>query len=87
MRNTIVILLFICLSIPGFADTKKAEPESLYVSPISGLLMRENPSLSSKTITLVPYGTCLAIERTSDKDEVINGIKSKWAHVNFNNFK
>lgn len=50
----------------------------LFVSPINGLEVREEPSLGSLVLRIVPYGEFLSLFQRTNSRETINGINNYW---------
>jgi len=87
------LILFLVLSksktyeekeIPGIIqDTIK--PNDKFVAAKSGLNLRSDSDKSSKIITLIPFGTKVAIEKSDGNEIFLDGRYGKWVNVKFAN--
>lgn len=51
------------------------------VTAKTGLYIRENHDINSKTLGLIPYGKTIWIRKEFSKSETINGLSGKWVYV------
>lgn len=72
------------------ADTipKEIVPESMYVSAVSGLTLREFPNLQSTKLAVMPLGTKIKIIKAEGKTTMnVGGIDGAMDEVEYNNKK
>lgn len=63
-------------------------PESMYVTAVSGLTLREHPNLQSAKLVVMPLGTKVKIVNTEGKTTMnVGGIDGAMDEVEFNNQK
>ena len=66
---------------------EKVKTQNWIVTPASGLNLRESPSLKSKSIRLLPFGTLIHYKLIpeNEKEAIIDEQKGKWLKVDFEN--
>lgn len=72
------------------SDSIPAEtiPESMYVTAVSGLTLREHPNLQSAKLAVMPLGTKVKIINAEGKTTMnVGGIDGAMDEVEFNNIK
>lgn len=63
-------------------------PESMYVTAVSGLTLREHPNLQSAKLAVMPLGTKIRILNAEEKTTMnVGGIDGAMDEVEFNNKK
>lgn len=77
MKKYFFILLLI--SIPLYSAEN-----FYYITPLSGLKMREKPSINSKTLLILPYKANIKVLEIG-KTDLINGKSNKWYRISFYN--
>lgn len=59
------------------------KPKLFFVNAKNGLILRENPSVSSKKLTLMPYMSVVEIDSDSGTPDKIDGINGQWLNLDF----
>lgn len=70
------------------ADTisQKTVPESMYVTAVSGLTLREHPNLQSPKLAVMPLGTKVRLINVEEKTTMnVGGIDGAMDEVEYNN--
>jgi len=85
--TNIISLTLVCFiaSIFSTHNVAGAETGEKYVAAKSGLNLRSDPDKSSKVITLIPFGSKVAIEQSQDNEIFLDGRYGKWVNVKFGN--
>lgn len=81
--TTLLITILTCQSILGqfiFCDSELLA-ESYKITAESGLRLRVDQSLESKTIGLIPLDEEIKVCRENAKKEIINGLTGEWVKV------
>lgn len=78
----IVLLSFSCKNSENKSASNDGLPSSLsmnmYVSTTSGIRLREKPSLESKTVKVLSYGSMLIIREAQPNEIQIDGVNGFW---------
>ena len=83
VNNDEVVQTVVTDSIP-----KQTTPESLYVTAVSGLTLREHPNLQSAKLAVMPLGTKVKIINAEEKTTMnVGGIDGAMDEIEFNNKK
>ena len=77
MKKILLMLMFISVSIFSAENF-------YYVSSLSGLRVRESPSIDSKTLFILPYKTSIKILEKG-KSDLINNKRNNWYYISFYN--
>ncbi|MCL1865313.1 MAG: SH3 domain-containing protein [Spirochaetes bacterium] len=84
LTNSIFVLacvLFLSTHSINGAETDNSKDK--YVAPKSGLNLRSDPNKSSKVVTLIPFGTKVAIEKSEEDEIFLDGRYGKWVNVKY----
>ena len=88
MKNIISLLLLSFLFVFLITCSKKENTDNLnnfqYVISENGIILRESPSVESKSLKVIPYKTKLEIKESGESLTVVNNIKDKWYKVEWN---
>ncbi len=92
MKFFFCFCLIYLFCIPSFKKKEesleeKIKLENWIVTPSSGLNLRESPSIKSKSIRLLPFGSMLIhkLIPENEKEGIIDEQKGKWLKVNYEN--
>ncbi len=77
-KRLLLIFLFIASSALIYSETK-----DFFVSPMSGLVLRQNPSISSEKILIIPYMSSVTVKDINGPKEVISNIEANWYKVDY----
>lgn len=90
--SVITVIVFISAVVSGYLllrhgkspDTDKNPTVTEYkVSSFNGLVLRSEPSVNAKKITLIDYAEPVKVSGYSDTEITVDGITAKWAHVTY----
>lgn len=75
------ILAFLLLTNLSLCDQKQNDDGIRYVNAIHGLYFRESPSLGSRALGLIPYGSRIRILEQLPEEKFLAGRHGKWSRI------
>jgi len=88
MKNVISLLLLSFMFVFVVTCSKKKNIDNLsnyqYVISENGVILRESPSIESRSLKVIPFKTKLLIKESNERLAVVNNIADKWYKVEWN---
>ncbi|HPM34487.1 MAG TPA: SH3 domain-containing protein [Spirochaetota bacterium] len=88
MKNVISLLLLSCMFLLIITCSKREHIDNLsnyqYVISENGIILRESPSIESKSLKVIPFKTKLLIKESIESLTIVNNIAGKWYKVEWN---